>query len=188
VWSILRRFVTREALQPWVEILGLDAEDLSWLGAAVQGDKLLFPMYDGDGAIIGLRTRHQDGRKMAVRGSRAGLFLPTIWMDGECVICEGPTDAAAAMALGFEPIGRPSCLGCEQHVNDAIRRLRVKRVTVCADADGPGMVGARRLCSVLRVPHRLVTAGGHKDLRDWLAAGATRALVDAVWKEAKWQG
>jgi hypothetical protein len=160
------------------------------MGACTLGDMLAFPMYDGDGKVCGIRTRHQDGEKRAVTGSRAGVFLPTIHMDGDPVVCEGPTDAAAAMALGFEPIGRPSCSGSERHVIDTCRRMGYPRVTVCADSDGPGIAGARRLADVLvaaRIAVRMVIPGGFKDLRDWFRAGVSPEIVTASWSQAEWR-
>lgn len=191
LWFETVRYVcTIEKLEPWGEVLGLPADALSWLGGCTLGKMLAFPMYDGTGRICGIRTRFPDGAKRAVTGSRAGVFLPTFHDDGEPVICEGPTDAAAAFSLGFEPIGRPSCAGCERHVMDTCRRFGVRRVTICADADGPGVDGATKLAEVLRrfsIRVRVVTAGGHKDLREWVRAGVSRTVVDATWSQAEWR-
>ena len=175
----------------WACKLGLPPSSIDWLGAVHLGAMLAFPMYDGDGNICGIRTRNPDGAKRAVTGSRAGVFLPTVAMpELEPLVCEGPTDAAAALALGYEPIGRPSCTGCEVHVVDTCKRQGFDRVTVCADADGPGTAGARRLADVLhaaRIAVRLVTAAGHKDLRDWWRAGARRDAVERAWSQAQWR-
>jgi hypothetical protein len=108
--------------------------------------------------------------------------------DADVLICEGPTDAAAALALGYEPIGRPSCSGQEQHVVETCRRYGWQRVTLCAEADGPGIAGAKALARTLhaaRIAVRMVAPREHKDLRDWWRAGARRADVDAAWREAK---
>ena len=191
-WETVRTVCRVDKLTPWAEALGLPMEALDWMGACTLGPMLTFPMYDGTGAICGIRTRNPDGAKRAVTGSRAGVFLPTVHMpEHEAMVCEGPTDSAAAVALGFEPIGRPSCAGCERHVVDTCRRLGRRRVTICADGDGPGIAGAKRLADVLRAARlsvRLVTPGGHKDLRDWWRGGATREHVDAAWSQAEWRG
>jgi phage/plasmid primase-like uncharacterized protein len=147
-------------------------------------------MHDGRGQVCGIRTRNPDGSKRAVTGSRAGVFLATVTTDAEVMICEGPTDAAAALALGYEPIGRPSCTGQEIHVVDTLRRWGRDRTTICADADGPGVSGATRLAEVLRAARiavRMVAPVGHKDLRDWWRAGARREHVDAAWSQAAWR-
>jgi hypothetical protein len=189
-WQTVRHVVTWERMEVWADRLGLPIGALDVMGACVLGEMLAFPMFDGTGQVCGIRTRKPDGSKRAVTGSRAGVFLPTFHDGGEVVVCEGPTDATAAMELGYYPIGRPSCTGSERHVVDTCRRLGIERVTVCADADGPGVAGARRLADVLRAARvlvRLVTPRGHKDLRDWFKAGVTCDMVDAAWSQAEWK-
>ena len=64
-------------------------------------------------------------------------------------------------------------------------------MTLCADADGPGIAGAKKMGDVLQaamIVVRMVTPCGHKDLRDWYKAGTTRAMVDAQWSQAEWRG
>lgn len=190
-WQAARRAWNEPTMATWAEQLGLDVRDMDMFGACQVGGMLCFPMRDGAGDVTGIRTRTPDGQKRAVRGSRAGLFLPMArktW--GGILICEGPTDACAAFALEFDAVGRPSCQGCEDHVLATLRRFNAARATICADADGPGIDGAQKLAATLRagrVAVRLVTPGGHKDLRDWYKAGATRAAVDAAWSQAAWR-
>ena len=148
-------------------------------------------MRDGKGNICGIRTRTANGEKKAITGSKAGVFLPGVHnANRDAIICEGPTDAASAMALGFEPIGRPSCLGCELQVVETLKRFGEKKVTLCADNDGPGINGAKKLLDTLRAARisvRVVTPGVHKDLRDWLKAGATAENVRTQWSQAEWR-
>ena len=189
-WQTVRFVATWDRMESWANRLGLPIGALDVMGACVLGEMLAFPMHDGTGRVCGIRTRNRDGSKRAVTGSRAGVFLPTFHDGAEPLVCEGPTDATAALELGYYPIGRPSCSGCERHVVDTCRRLGIERVTVCADADGPGIAGARKLADVLhaaRIGVRMVTPAGHKDLRDWFRAGATRAIVDAAWSQAEWR-
>ena len=189
-WEAARRVARPHKLTAWACRLGLPAQAIDWLGACHLGPMLCLPMYDGRGQVCGIRTRNPDGSKRAVTGSRAGVFLATQHTEAPALICEGPTDAAAALALGFEPIGRPSCTGQEIHVVDTLRRLGYDRATICADADSPGVAGANRLAEVLRAARiavRLVAPVGHKDLRDWWRAGARREHVDAAWSQAAWR-
>lgn len=192
LWWRAARFVIKWApMEAWANTLGLPIDSLDAMGACTLGEMLAFPMYDGNGQVCGIRTRNRDGSKRAVTGSRAGVFLMPIHDGAEPLVCEGPTDATAALALGFWPIGRPSCTGCERHVVDTCRRMGIERVTLCADADGPGIAGAKKLGDVLRaakIGTRMVAPRGHKDLRDWFRAGATRAMIDAQWSQAKWRG
>lgn len=186
----IRRLARPHKLAAWACKLGLPPTSIDWLGACHLGDTLIFPMHDGRGDVCGMRTRTPDGQKRAVTGSRAGVFLATVQTDADVLICEGPTDAAAALALGFEPIGRPSCTGQEIHVVDTLRRWGRDHATICADADGPGTAGASKLADTLRaarIAPRLVAPVGHKDLRDWWRAGARREQINVAWSQAAWR-
>lgn len=189
-WRAARHVARPHKLTAWAARLGLPVMSIDFMGACHLGGVLAFPMHDGHGNVCGIRTRLPSGEKRAVTGSRAGVFVATLQTEDDVMICEGPTDAAAAMALGFEPIGRPSCAGQERHVVDTLRRWGRDRATICADADGPGIAGATRLADVLRAARiavRLVAPVGHKDLRDWWRAGARRETVDAAWSQAAWR-
>ena len=94
---------------------------------------------------------------------------------------------AALLDLGYDAIGRPSCAGAVEMTVNAVGNLAHRDVVVVADADGPGVRGAERLA-------RALTEAGHhlkviqprkgKDARAWLQAGATRADVDTVIRNA----
>jgi len=65
------------------------------------------------GKIIGIRRRLPNGRKISLTSSKTGLFIPAdLSPEGLLLICEGPTDTAAALDLGFAAIGRPNCNSC----------------------------------------------------------------------------
>lgn len=188
-WQTARRVWNEDAMQAWADKLGLPVRAMDMLGACQVSGMLAFPMRDGSGDVCGIRTRLPDGRKLAVRGSRAGIFRPIIPLKfRQVLVCEGPTDATAAEALDFDAIGRPSCQGCEQYVVEACSG---RPATICADSDGPGLAGAEHLASTMRAVglrvRVVIPGGGHKDLRDWYRAGATRQEVDAVWSQAKWR-
>lgn len=196
LWFEATRHVRTEAkLQPWANSLGLPADLMDYLGASVMAGMLCFPMYDGAGSICGIRTRSRSGEKRSITGSRSGVFLPVAPVhlttdEAPPLICEGPTDSVAAMALGFEPIGRPSCRGCEEQVVETCKRFGYDRVTVCADSDGPGLSGAQSMADKLRfqkIAVRMVTPGGHKDLRDWFKTGVSKDRVNLAWSQAEWR-
>lgn len=145
-----------------------------------------FPMRDDRGGIVGIRLRAEGGRKWAVRGGHEGLFVPAPFAGRELTICEGPTDTAAALSLGLPAIGRPSCAGAVAATVAFIRARKVVRVVLVADRDRPGREGAARLARALPVPHALVTPPA-KDLREWVARGATRAAFDTLLRHAIWR-
>jgi hypothetical protein len=154
------------------------------------GPAWTFPMAGADGRTRGIRLRMHDGSKLSVRGGREGLFLPVGLPDRPAllVVTEGPTDAAAALSLGFAAVGRPSCSGGAEHVADLVRRVRPACVVIAADRDGPGVAGASaladRLVPLVREVRVITAPAPHKDLRDAFRAGLTpdalAAAIDAA--------
>ena len=162
--------------------LGVGALSLRRLGLGWNGSEWTFPMHDAAGAICGVQRRRFDGKKLAVKGSRMGIFLPTELDPSERLfVLEGASDTAAFLDLGLAALGRPSCTGGARIITRFVRAHRVQEVVVVADADGPGRSGARGLVAQLQVvcrSVRLIEPGcGAKDARAWVNAGATRAAV-----------
>ncbi len=177
--------VNPEALSELAAGLGLTAPNLTRLGVGWNGWAWSFPMKDPSGGMVGIRLRRPDGSKLAVRGGREGLFIPTGLDEvGQLLIAEGPTDTAALLDLGFTAIGRPSCNGGARHLVGVVRSLRPSRVVIVADADAPGVAGAANLACVLCVYCRDVRIvrppPPHKDARAWVTGGARRGDVESL--------
>ena len=192
--ALLERWAGRTAPVDYAKLghlLGISAASLRRLGAAVSDRPGVwaFPMFDARRETIGLRLRAEDGRKWAVAGSHNGLFWPDdLRAEGPLLVCEGPTDTAALLDLGYDSIGRPSCTGAVEMVIEAVRRLRRRDVVIMADADGPGIAGADRLARALTAAGRrpkVIRPLKGKDARAWVRAGATRAVVDTVIANAR---
>lgn len=174
--------------------LGVNMQSLSELGAVWARSKRAwaFPMYGIGQRLVGIRLRYMDGAKRSVRGSRSGLFLPRrMFTPAQPIfIAEGPTDTAALLSLGLQAIGRPSCRGQHLEVIDFVCRfLRAKDVIICADRDGDGRRGALHLADDLvdRVRSlKVITPPRHKDVREWVKAGATREVVELVVQGARY--
>lgn len=144
-----------------------------------------FPMLDADGRVRGIRLRYSDGRKLAVRGGREGLFVPSnMAVADRLLAAEGATDAAALVELGFAAVGRPSCTGGIGLLCDFVRRRREREVVIVADADASGRRGAENLAATLvaycPVVRTIEPPPGVKDARAWKTSGATAADVAAV--------
>lgn len=198
--SALRRKWTNADLDVWAADLGVHMDALDRLQPAFDpaNDALAFPMRDGSGAVTGIRLRAKDGKKWAVRGGGDGLFYdPGLVVEDSLVVCEGPTDTAAAYSLGLDAVGRPSCLGGVAELAALVRRMRVRSLTIVADhdepherADGaqyaPGLDGARKLISELKKMARIVVPPA-KDMRAWFRAGATREQFDVLALSATWR-
>jgi DNA primase len=130
-------------------------------------------MFRHERRLVGIRMRGTDGRKWAIKGSKQGLFIPKDLPENKVLfICEGPTDTAAMLDLGFAAVGRPSCLGA----TDLIAEIANKRhVIVVADGDTPGKDGASRLAYAIRnIAYKVGIVsppGDYKDVRAWYRGG-----------------
>lgn len=159
-----------------------------------------WPMVDVERNLVGIRLRTESGEKFAEPGSQVGLF----WSRGvpgdqtdTLLICEGPTDTAALMGLGYDAIGRHSCTGGMEMLAELFSRDRRHAVIVADDdapkprPDGttwkPGQEGAERLAHALHGiarSVRIVYPLGAKDAREWVRQGATHADVEMVINNA----
>lgn len=199
--------VDAAGLVRFASTLGLSTEsltrlDIGWASAdalAAHGTTCrgagawTFPMRDGEGRVVGIRLRTDDGFKYAVNGSHQGLFVPTdLGGQDRLFITEGPTDTAAVLDLGYWAVGRPSCTGGMRAAAQLVQRLLPTGVVVLADNDEPGLRGAKALASVLaaftggvrviRPPERI------KDARAWVTrcptCDAVRSQIDSAIENA----
>jgi len=185
--TIWRAQTKLEWIEQFAMQLGVAPAALSALGCVWASDHnaWAFPMCDGQSKQIGIRLRTLAGKKFAITGSHSGVFVPSMPAQRELIICEGPSDTAAALTLGFFAMGRPSCLGQEAIIYDFIRIQGVRRVIICADHDDPGQQGAERLQAALKVPSIIFTPPG-KDIREAVQNGLTREIMLSLTKDLLW--
>lgn len=156
-----------------------------------------FPMRLGDNTMVGIRLRHFEGKKWAERGSKQGLFIPQTGHDGTAMICEGPTDTAAAITLGYFGVGRPSCNGGLLDVKLLIKRRGIKRAIIMADIDSdrrrengdsynPGIDGAVVLSETIGIKNVICTLPA-KDLREFVKSGGSKAVVECIISSLIWR-
>lgn len=155
-----------------------------------------FPMHNGKREIIGIRMRHENGRKWCEPGGHNGLFLPYCEPQKEVVICEGPTDTAAAIHIGLYAIGRFNCSGGVGMIQEFIKINRIKRATIVADVDNdrvingavvnPGIQGAMALGELLGIPNRCVNLPC-KDMREFVTSGGDRTQFNSLANQIVWQ-
>ena len=157
------------------------------VGWAADRSAWSFPMRDpATGRVTGIRLRTADGTKFSVRGGRESLFLPDT-LPADCdvlLVAEGATDAVAAHGIGFPLAGRPSCTSGAAHLAALVRDRKPGRVVIARDNDEPGVRGAEALARLLVLHSRDVRVvappEGVKDVRAWVAAGATRSDLDRL--------
>ncbi len=181
----LRRQVTPDLVKCLSSQLGLSVKslDLLEIGYSTTKDAYSFPMSRHRNRFLGIRYRTRDGSKFAQKGSKQGLFIPSSFTRTRaCVICEGPTDTAAMLDLGFNAIGRASCNSGDRLVKELTDGIPC---AIVADNDGPGQYGAEKLRHKLGRSCVIIQPTNAKDARDWVANGATRGQVMEKIKEAR---
>ena len=183
------RQITIAQVEQLSRLLGVSVDNLWRLRVGWHQDKCVFtfPMRRDDGTVCGIRLRSPNGFKWSVTGSKTGIFVPTGQASPRTLlICEGPTDLAAMLDLGFDGIGRPDCRSGVKAIVDYVRHVRSQSVIVVADVDshGAGQKGAETLAAVLAAyvtSLRVIQPPNKtKDARDWKRPGATRGDVLAV--------
>ena len=172
-------------------LLGVTEESLVEIGAAYcrERNAWAFPMYRWPHKIVGIRFRSVNGRKFAEPLSKEGLFLGDQVTSSGVVVVEGPTDTAAMIDLGFNVIGRPSNIGREDLVIEAVRECGANHVAIFSDNDAPGSkaqsftrLGVDRLASGIREKVGITVVdvtppADIKDIRAWKRQGATADSV-----------
>lgn len=166
--------------------LGVSVASLRRVGLGYDGTNWSFPMFNAYRRVIGIKLRPPAGRKFCVHGSHLGITWPKdLAGAGPLLICEGESDTAAALDLGFDVIGRPSCSGGVEIICEALnRRLRYQHVWIFEDRDEPGIKGADALAARIKPLVRgvkVLHCPWHKDLRQWLQhGGCTRPMVETL--------
>ncbi|QDV07251.1 hypothetical protein Poly30_27700 [Planctomycetes bacterium Poly30] len=197
----LRDAVEPDDLHAFARDLGVSTQSLRLLGIGwVSGPALVqlgvkhashawsFPMFDHRGRTIGIRLRLPNGRKLAVKGSKNGLFIPSgSPVAGSIFIAEGESDTAALLTMGVYAIGRPGARQCVRALQRHLLGQRVGQVVVVADNDAVGGQGAAELVEGLKARGaavRLIRTP-EKDVRRWLQTGATRVDLDQLVDTAR---
>jgi hypothetical protein len=154
------------------------------VGWSASSDAYSFPMFRCGQRVIGIRLRNEAGKKWAVKGSRQGLFMPSSWPSDKkgIVVCEGPTDTAAMLGMGFNAMGRPSAMGSHALVEEAVGG---RPVCIISDSDDVGVDSAMKLASHLRSRCRVgVLVPPAKDARDWIGRGTSKKTLTLAIGEA----
>ena len=173
-------------LETFSHELGLSVASVIAVSAAYAAPRSTwaFPMCNGYGNVVGIRLRNERC-KFAVRGSKQGIFLANMPPQKTLFVCEGPTDTAAAVELGLFAVGRPNCCCGGAEIKIYARRLGVARVVIVSDNDKPGLDGARKVGSELKLPFAIYVPPA-KDLREFVRLGGTRAMIENTLNNTVW--
>jgi hypothetical protein len=167
------------------------------LGWSKSHNAYTVPMSDGQGSIIGIHLRWMDGKKMAVTGSRNGLFIPDREPGGIVFLPEGMSNTASLLTMGIYAIGRPSCNTGGEMLKEYLKLIGAHRVVVVADNDElkstgtrPGIEGANKLKKELGIKSIIfIPPSPLKDVRQLLnKAGPekARAIINTTINQKIW--
>lgn len=177
------RSLSAPALEQLARDLGLTSESLRRFDLGWNGHAWSFPMRSEAGVVVGIALRRPDGSKFAVKGSKLGLFVPRDLSGDRLLVCEGQTDTAACLVLGFQAIGRPGANSTIKIASAVVQQLRPSEVVVVGDRDEAGRRGAVEISSALaatRAVRMILPPEGIKDAREWMRRGATAADFEAA--------
>jgi hypothetical protein len=170
--------------------LGVDTDCLKAIGCAWSTfGAWAFPMRDPSGKVSGIRLRNDKGDKWAVKGSKAGLFIPSEYSyitDRVLYLVEGPTDLAAAMTIGLRAFGRPACLGQENLILAYIAQQKIDRLVIVTDNDEPGLRGAEKLQGMLSILS-CIWIPPTKDIREFVNLGGRYDTMQTILKDLVWE-
>ena len=161
----------------------MSSQSLRRISIGWDGQAYTFPMSDSKDQIIGISRRFPTGHKTSLAGSTIGLFIPADLVDNEpLIICEGPTDTAAALDLSFAAIGRPNCYA---KIDMTVEYCKgCSEIILIGDNDRAGRAGVEKLkeklllhgsrVRVIYPPEKI------KDLRQWRRAGLRRQQLQKI--------
>jgi len=185
--QLYSRQIKDEQLNDLGQQLGVSTSSLNRLRIGWDGKAYTFPMSNDFGNVIGIQRRFPNGRKVSVIGSKSGLFIPSdLPAESTLLICEGSSDTATALDLGYAAFGRPSC---NSKVEMTANFARGRAVIIVSDNDSVGQTGSKRLARVLSLSCPSVKIiyppKGIKDLRQWLKAGLSKEILQELIQKIK---
>jgi hypothetical protein len=164
-------------------LLNVDSQSLFRLDVGWWRQSWIFPLKDAEGKITGIQRRFRNGLKRMMKSSKMGLFIPQKIQEDPLLICEGASDCATALSMGFSAIGRPSCNTGAKHIYSFAQG---RETVIIADNDEVGINGAKHLASnlVLYCPSVKIVLPppGIKDLREWVKVGL---IPKELWRHIK---
>lgn len=163
-----------------------------WIGAH---QAYGIPMWNELGEVIGIQLRGTDS-KWTIKGSQLGIFCSWPILSKRVFVCEGASDTAAMISLGFTAVGRASCNSGGPILK---RMLEGKDVVIVSDNDQPqqlpngnwvtpGQDGATQLSYQLAKTARSVRIitppSPYKDARQWVNSGVSKKQIETACKVA----
>jgi hypothetical protein len=161
-----------EALKPLATHLGVSVDSLQNLGCGKSPKSWNFPMYNAKKEMIGIKRRNLEGNKWCVRHSKLGVYLPRLFdMNKPAIICEGESDTAAMLSMGYNAIGRASAMTCRVILSQFLNPALCHIIVADNDKNGIGGKEAFKLRDKLCKACVIFPPAPYKDARQWCCSG-----------------
>ena len=144
-------------------------EKLAKLGCGYNGQAHTFPIRNENNIIIGIQCQ-LNGRKWCMEGSKIGIFVPQIPVKSPAYICEGCSDTATALDLGFYGIGKFNALTTNDIILKFLIKHNINKVVIVPDCDHAGHKGCENLQRILLtkdIEFDIISVEPWKDLREF---------------------
>lgn len=136
------------------QLRGWSPQAVVSLGLGVAEDRVLFPIRDGQGRLVGVNryapnpAKRSGPKMLADQGSRRDLFpAPETLSAREVWLVEGEADSVAARTLGLSATGVPGVQGWR---SEWAGRFKGRSVATLMDCDPQGRECAERITADLR--------------------------------------
>lgn len=157
-------------IKQFAALKGLSVKNLLRMQTGFDGECYTFPVYNDQFQISGIQRQYGDGKKLMVKGSTLGLFIPTCFKPHTkpLVVAEGASDCTAALDLGLNAIGR---LNNSSGTDFLVNICRIDTYIISDnDKNKAGQNGAFALANKLKnngVKCKVIIPP-YKDLREWM--------------------
>lgn len=136
------------------------------------GKEYAVPGQNEDEAFTSIQYYSLNSKKWYEEGSVPGIFVPnhgTFYRPP--LICEGVSDTAAALDLGYYAIGKPSALVGNDIIVKFLIKHNIDRIVIVPDTDEAGYKGCENLQKILLtkdIEFDIISVEPWKDLREFV--------------------
>lgn len=168
----------------------LSAAVLERYNVKVTGDRHLYPYYDENRQLVGIKTRFTANKTFSWEGTSGNTYLFGIQnfpraSAKSITVCEGEIDTLAAFQMNgakWPVVGVPSATALRA-VKDHLEYLNsFENIYLCMDNDEAGKKAKNDIASLFEPGKcKIVDVAPLKDVGDWLAGGKAEEFVRRWW-------
>lgn len=191
IQNLYSQAITPKQIQKFGQAKGLSYDSLVSLGIGFDDMFYTFPLYDCDFLMVGIQRQNLEGKKLMVKGSHNGIFLPrALDINSALFVTEGASDCAAALDLGLNAIGKLNNTSGNKIVEKIVNKFQLDTYIIADnDKNRAGQNGAFELAKLIRRNGMRVKIiiPPCNDLREWKNKfGLTRQYINKICRKLAW--